>query len=60
MEQEHFLTGYCRSIDQSRMVTAVTEDGQLTEIDCCYESCVHKPNCTVAAEISKLLDTDKS
>ena len=26
MEQEHFLSGYCRTVDQSRMVTVVTEE----------------------------------
>ncbi len=55
MEQEHFLSGYCRTADQSRMVTVVTEDRELTEVDCCYETCVHAPNCTIAAEISALL-----
>ncbi len=55
MEQEHFLTGYCRTIDQSRMVEVITEDHQLTDVDCCYESCIHCPNCTIAAEISALL-----
>jgi len=55
MEQEHFLTGYCRTIDQSRMVTVVTENRKLTEVDCCFETCVHAPNCTVAAEIAELL-----
>lgn len=55
MEKEHFLTGYCRNIDQSRMVTVVTEDGALCEVDCCFETCVHVPNCTVAKEICSLL-----
>lgn len=55
MEQEHFLTGYCRTIDQSRMVTAVTENGELTEVDCCFATCVHAPNCTIAKEITALL-----
>lgn len=53
MEQEYFFTGYCRTIDQSRMVTVETEDGQLTEVDCCFETCVHAPNCTIAEEIRK-------
>ncbi len=56
MEQEHFFTGYCRTVDRSRMVTAVTEDGQLTEVDCCYETCIHAPNCTVAKEIRAQLE----
>lgn len=55
MEKEHFLSGYCRTVDQSRLVTAVTENGQLLEVDCCFENCVHAPNCTIAAEIRALL-----
>lgn len=56
MEKEVFLSGYCRTIDQSRMVTVVTEDGELTEVDCCYETCVYAPNCTVAEKIRELLN----
>lgn len=55
MEKEVFLSGYCRTIDQSRMVTVVTEDGELTEVDCCYETCVYAPNCTVAEKIREIL-----
>ena len=54
MEQEHFFSGYCRTVDESRMVTAVTEDGQLTEVECCFETCIHAPNCTIASQIRKL------
>ena len=56
MEQERFFSGYCRTTDGSRTVTVVTEDGTLTEVDCCYETCVHAPNCTVAKEITALLN----
>ena len=54
METEKFLSGYCRQIDGSRMVEAVLEDGQLTEADCCYGSCVYQSNCTVARQIDEL------
>ena len=54
MEQEFFFTGYCRTIDQSRMVTVVTENNTLSEVDCCYETCIHAPNCTVANEIKQV------
>ena len=56
MEKESFLTGYCRTTDQSRTVTVVTEDGKLLEVDCCYENCIHTPNCTIAAQITELLE----
>ena len=56
MEKELFVSGYCRSIDQSRMVSAVTEDGQLVEVDCCFETCIHAPNCTIAQQIQESLD----
>ena len=51
MEQEYFLTGYCRTTDQSRTVAIEVEDGKLIEVDCCYENCVHAPNCAIAKEI---------
>lgn len=54
MEQEHFLSGYCRTADESRMVLAVTEDRQLLEVDCCFECCPHTPSCTIAQQIHVL------
>ena len=56
MEKEAFFSGYCRSIDNSRMVSVFVEDGILTEVDCCYETCVHTPNCIIAKNIKDLLD----
>lgn len=56
MEQEFFFSGYCRTIDESRMVTVVTEDRRLTEVDCCLENCIHAPNCTIAKEIRLLTE----
>lgn len=52
MEEERIITGYCRQLDQSRMVTIEVEDGKLTECDCCFGSCVYESNCTVAQQIS--------
>jgi len=57
MEKEAFFSGYCRTIDQSRMVSLVTEDGQLVEIDCCFETCIHAPNCIIAQQIQETLDS---
>ena len=31
MEQEKFISGYCRQLDSSRMVEVVAEDGEITE-----------------------------
>ena len=55
MEKETFLSGYCRTTDQSRMVEVITENGQLLEIDCCYENCIHAPNCTIAQAVNDLI-----
>ena len=54
MEEELIFTGYCRQLDQSRMVTIEVEDGKLTECDCCYGSCVYQSECTVGKQISGL------
>ncbi len=53
MEQEVFCSGYCRVLDESRMVAAVLENGCLTEVDCCYPDCIHAPNCTIAQAIAE-------
>lgn len=51
MEQERILTGYCKALDNSRMVIAVYEDGKLIDIDCAYPHCPHAPNCPIAAQL---------
>lgn len=58
MEQEHFISGFCRTVDASRTVTVVTENGAVTDIDCCYENCIHAASCTVAKEIGELTKTE--
>lgn len=58
MEKEGFFSGYCRQIDNSRTVVAVAEDGALTEVDCCFESCVHAADCTVGKNITEFLKSD--
>ena len=55
MEKEIFISGYCRALDQSRMVELVTEDGELIEVDCGYGNCVHEPNCQIAKQIKELI-----
>lgn len=54
METEKFLSGYCRQLDASRMVEVIAEDGTVTEVDCCYGSCVYQSSCLIAREIDEL------
>jgi len=54
MEQEKILSGYCRQLDGSRIVEVILEDGEITEVDCCYGSCIHEGNCPIAKEIREL------
>lgn len=54
MEEEYILSGYCRTLDQSRMVTVETDGCKLLDVDCCYGSCPYEPNCTVAQKIRAL------
>ena len=57
MERELFLSGYCRTTDASRMVEVVVDGSELLEVDCCYESCPHAPNCTIAQSIRELTES---
>ena len=55
MEKETFISGYCRGIDDSRMVLVVTADGELLEIDCNYGACPHCSSCDIAKKVQELL-----
>lgn len=59
MEEEFFCTGYCRAIDGSRMVTLVTLDGRLSEVDCAYPACPNAPGCPIAREMEAHLTGPK-
>ncbi len=50
MEQEAFLSGYCRMQDQSRMVAAEIENGILYA-DCSFGACPYEDRCTVASQL---------
>lgn len=56
MEKESFFSGYCRQLDGARTVSAVVEDGVLTEVDCLYENCPYAPNCPVAQGIQAFIE----
>ena len=54
MEKEVFFSGYCRTTDASRMVEVIVEDGEVTEVDCCYGNCIYQANCVIAQQIDEL------
>ena len=53
--EERYLTGYCRCLDNSRIVEVVTENGKLEECDCLYGSCKFQTQCTIAQGIEEIL-----
>lgn len=55
MEKEVFLSGYCRCMDQSRMVAVLVCDGKLEDVDCNFGACPHEADCVLAGKIRQLL-----
>ena len=53
MYKEAFISGYCRTQDQSRMVAVELDDGSL-EVDCSYDTCPYTDSCTIAQRIEEL------
>ncbi len=56
MEREEFISGYCRTLDQSRMVAVLFADGRLEEADCLYSSCPHAADCQIAQRIREMTE----
>ena len=54
MEEEIIVTGYCRVLDQSRMVTAEYYRG-VWEADCAWPDCLHAPQCQVAQKLADFI-----
>ncbi len=50
---EAFFTGYCRSLDGPRTVTAELWEGQW-EYGCAYPDCPFADSCPIAKELSQL------
>ena len=55
-EEEYIFSGYCRTVDASRMVTVETDGTAITDVACCYGSCPYEPSCTIAQKIRELED----
>ena len=58
MEEEKFFSGYCRQADQIRMVGCCKEDGDLTDCDCLYETCIYNSECTIGKAITEWLEAE--
>jgi len=55
LEKEIFVSGYCRGIDQSRMVAVEICDDRV-DADCAYPDCPHAPNCQIAQKINEQVE----
>ncbi|MBO5953073.1 MAG: hypothetical protein J6Q53_02995 [Oscillospiraceae bacterium] len=53
MDDEIMLSGYCRAIDQSRMVL-VESDSTGMHADCSYPDCPHASACQLAQQLCQL------
>ncbi len=51
--EERIFSGYCRTLDQSRMVTAEQEGGKWF-VDCSFDSCPFADSCTIAQALKEL------
>lgn len=51
---EHFVSGYCRQLDGSRMVEVIVADGKIDECDCAFGNCQFQMQCTIAKRIEEL------
>lgn len=51
---EQILSGYCRTIDASRIV--LVEDG---EADCDFEACAYRDVCQIGKQIAQLQKTEE-
>ena len=54
MEKESFFSGYCRQLDSARTVEVISEDGTVTEVDCCFGNCIYETSCPIAKEIAEI------
>ncbi len=51
--EEAFFSGYCRCIDQSRLVTAELYQGTW-QADCSYPDCPYATSCQIAQKLQAL------
>ena len=58
MEREAFYSGYCRQVDNSRMVAVEAEGKLLSQVDCCYTQCPYTGECAIAQKITDFLKAE--
>ena len=51
--EEIILTGYCRALDQSRMIEVETANGRV-EADCYFPECPHTATCLIAKQLKAM------
>jgi len=55
--EEKIFSGYCRCLDQTRMVTVEQEPGEPPCVDCSYGSCAFQSSCQLAQKITEYLES---
>ena len=58
MERETVISGYCRQIDNSRMVCVEANGHPLTDADCLFTDCPHAPHCPIGEKIREFIEQE--
>lgn len=56
MEEERFISGYCRQLDNHRMVEAILKEGKLQEADCAFGTCTFQAGCPIGKQLQALTE----
>lgn len=51
--EEIILTGYCRALDQSRIIEVELENGR-PQADCAYPDCPYTASCLIAKQLKAM------
>lgn len=56
MEEERFISGYCRQLDNHRMVEVILKEGKLQEADCAFGTCTFQAGCPIGKQLQALME----
>ncbi len=56
MEEERFFSGYCRQLDNHRMVEALLKEDKLQEVDCAFGNCAFQAGCPIGKQLQVLTE----